>query len=301
MIALEQAFADSRVPFLRSAPLAGFSTFRIGGIADYILLPEDAKTLIRAARLCRQNDLPLAVAGNGSNLLFADSGFRGAVLVTKKINRVLPEPDGFFAGCGALLPGLSRRAAERGLSGLEFACAIPGTVGGAVCMNAGAHGGEMAQIVTRTEYYDLKTDTCGDFSGKKHRFGYRTSIFAGQPEKIILGAHLVLQKGEHEAILHRMEENAAFRRTTPPIGEPSAGSAFKRPKTGSAAELIDRCGLKGLSVGGAMISKKHAGFIVNFDHATAKDVANLIEQVQTVVLQKTGILLEPEIRIVGKI
>lgn len=301
MTVWEEALAREKIPFRADCPLAGFSTFRIGGPADLAVFPRSVGELIGAFRVCRAAGLPLFVAGNGSNLLFADAGVRGAVVFTKSVNRVSELPDGFFAACGAMLPALSRSAALRGLSGLEFAAGIPGTVGGAVCMNAGAHGEEMANVVFETAYYDVATDTRGSVSGGGHAFGYRTSVFAGEPEKIILGARICLQKDDPEKIQRKMRENLALRREKQPLGEPSAGSAFKRPANGSAAELIDRLGLKGLSVGGAAVSEKHAGFIVNWGNATAKDVSKLMDSVRKIVFEKTGILLESEIRVIGEI
>ncbi len=297
----ERELARANIPFRKACPLAGFSTFRIGGSADLAIFPQTAEELICAVRICRAGGIPLFVVGNGSNLLFADAGVRGAVLFTKKINRIADEADGFFADCGALLPALSRRAAARGLSGLEFACGIPGTVGGAVCMNAGAHGGEMAQIVAETEYYNAQTDTRGSFSGGGHQFGYRTSRYLSEPEKIVLRARIRLQAGDRDEIRQRMVQNLTLRREKQPLGEPSAGSAFKRPEGNTAAALIDRCGLKGFSVGGAAVSEKHAGFLVNRGNATAKDVVELIDRIRKIVLEATGILLEPEIRVLGEI
>jgi len=298
---LERTLTERKIPFRKKCPLASFSTFRIGGSADLAIFPQTAEQLTLTARICRAEGLPLFVVGNGSNLLFSDFGLPGAVIFTKGLNRIADEPDGFSVDCGAMLPALSRCAAARGLSGLEFAAGIPGTIGGAICMNAGAHGGEIAQVVAETAYYDFQTDSCGQFSGFEHVFGYRTSVYSTDSWKIVLGARIRLQKGNCDEIKRTIAENLALRRAKQPLGEPSAGSAFKRPANGSAAELIDRFGLKGFSVGGAAVSEKHAGFIVNKGNATAKDVVSLIEQIQKIILEKTGILLEPEIRILGEI
>ena len=301
MTFLEKTLTNAKIPFCKACPLAGFSTFRIGGIADLAVFPQTVEELICAVRACKRTEIPIFIVGNGSNLLFSDNGVRGAVLFTKKINRVIEEPDGFSADCGAMLPVLSRRAAARGLSGLEFACGIPGTVGGAVCMNAGAHGGEMAQVIAETEYYNAETDTRAKCSGNEHNFGYRTSRYLSEPEKIVLRAHIRLRAGDCDEIQKKTAENLTLRREKQPVGEPSAGSAFKRPKGFFAAELIDRCGLKGLSLGGAAVSEKHAGFIVNRGGATAKDVLKLMDLIRKIVFEKTGILLESEIRVLGEI
>lgn len=301
MTTLEEAFSRAGIPFLEHCRLSDFSTFRIGGIADLAAFPQTAEALIRTIELCKSQNIPVTVLGNGSNVLFSDDGLRGAVIFTGKIDQIVPEPDGFYAGCGVLLPALSKKAATCGFSGLEFAAGIPGTVGGAVCMNAGAHGGELSGVVTKTDFYDMETGCRGEFSGREHRFGYRTGIYAVQPSKIVLGAHFALAKEDPEKIRARMAELLALRRASQPVGKPSAGSIFKRPPGTSAAELIDRCGLKGLSVGDAAVSEKHAGFIINRGQATAKEVLALIRMVQETVLQKTGIFLEPEIRILGEI
>lgn len=301
MTFLENALTGAGILFEKNRPLAPLSTFRIGGVSDLAVFPKTAEELVFAVRVCRAEGIPIFLVGGGSNLLFSDQGLRGAVIVTKGINRVADEPDGFFAACGAMLPALARRAAARGLAGLEFAAGIPGTLGGAVVMNAGAHGGETAQVVVSTDFYDAGSDTCGQFSGGEHAFGYRTSIFAGQPEKIILGARIRLKRDDPEAIQARIAEFLALRREKQPLGEPSAGSAFKRPANKFAAALIEQCGLKGFSIGGAAVSEKHAGFIVNKGDATAKNVVDLMDLISETVLEKTGILLEPEIRIFGEI
>ncbi len=301
MTVLEKALTEAGVPFRKNCPLAPYSTFRIGGNADLAAFPKTAEELVFAARACRAENLSVFVVGGGSNLLFSDAGLRGTVIFTKGLNRVTDLPDGFSVGCGVLLPALSRRAAARGLAGLEFAAGIPGTVGGAVFMNAGAHGEEMAQVVVKTEYYDWETDTRGAFFADEHAFGYRTSVYAGSPQKIILGTCVKLEKGDRNAINRKIAENLALRRKKQPLGEPSAGSAFKRPANAFAAALIDACGLKGLSVGGAAVSEKHAGFIVNKGNATAKNVVDLMDLIRKTVLEKTGILLEPEIRFFGEI
>ena len=301
MTLLEMLLDVDKIPFQKNCPLAPFSTFRIGGNADFAVFPETMEQLLVALRLFRKCNVSYHLVGNGSNLLFPDEGLRGAVLFTRAVRRVKDTLEGMIAECGAMLPAIARRAAERGLSGLEFAAGIPGTVGGAICMNAGAHGKEMAQVVVKTDFYDAENDTCGQLSGSEHAFGYRTSVFERQPQKIVLRTQFCLRPGDPNAIRQTMAKNLALRQKTQPLAEPSAGSAFKRPQTGFAAELIDRCGLKGLSVGGAAVSEKHAGFIVNRQHATAKDVLDLMETIREAVLAQTGILLEPEIRVFGKI
>ena len=276
-------------------PLCRHCTFRIGGNADVALFPATVEELIRALDLCAGREIHAAVIGGGSNVLFADEGFRGAVIFTGQIRGLTPEPDGFYALCGTPLPLLSAAARERGLSGAEFACGIPGTVGGAVRMNAGAHGGEMSAILSESDYYDVANRRRAKLRGEEHRFGYRTSIYADHPEWILLGARIRLRPSDRGTVDAIMRENRKKRRESQPLEFPSAGSAFKRPQGTSAALLIDRCGLKGRRVGGAEVSEKHAGFIINRGGATAADVLKLEEMIRETVLRETGVILEPEI------
>lgn len=279
----------------RGEPLNRHCTFRIGGSADVALFPATPDQLIRALDLCAEREIRTAVIGGGSNVLFADDGFRGAVIFTGQIRGLTPEPDGFYALCGTPLPLLSAAARERGLSGAEFACGIPGTVGGAVRMNAGAHGGEMSAILSESDYYDTANHRRVKLCGEEHRFGYRTSAYADHPERVLLGARIKLRPSDRETVDAIMRENRKKRRESQPLDFPSAGSVFKRPPGTSAALLIDRCGLKGCRVGGAEVSEKHAGFIVNRGGATAADVLKLEELIRETVLRETGVSLEPEI------
>ena len=280
-------------------PLSRHCTFRIGGEADLAVYPKSANEAVESVRLCRMSGVRTVIVGNGSNVLFADEGFRGAVIFTVRLRGITDEPDGFYVLCGTSLAGLSTAARDRSLSGVAFACGIPGTLGGAICMNAGAHGGEMAGIVTETLCYDAERDCLLTLHGDEHRFGYRTSVYAEHPEWVMLEAHIRLTAGDRDAIDAEMRANLARRRETQPLEYPSAGSAFKRPKGYFAAKLIEDCGLKGYREGGAEISPKHAGFIVNRGGATAKDVLSVLDHVRKTVLRETGIALEPEIRVIG--
>ena len=294
---LRTTLERSGIPMETDCPLSRHSTFRIGGNADLAIFPKNAQELIEAIRLCREAETRTAVIGNGSNVLFADEGFRGAVVFTRRMQDFSNEPNGFFASCGTSLAALANAAKRRELTGLEFAWGIPASVGGAACMNAGAHGGEMSQIVTKTECYDPERDTCLTICGNEHDFGYRTSIYEKTPQLILLSARVVLQKGDRDEIDAKMKSVLAKRRATQPLDLPSAGSAFKRPKGYIAAKLIEDCGLKGCRIGGAEVSRKHAGFIVNRGDATARDVLALTKQIQETVFRKTGVMLEPEFRV----
>ncbi len=279
-------------------PLKNHTSFRIGGPADIMLLPKTAEELEAAYKAVLAMGAPHFVMGNGSNLLFADAGFRGIIIKTSGMNDISFAGDKLIrAGSGALLSQTAVFARRNSLTGMEFAHGIPGSLGGAVMMNAGAYGGEMKDIVRRTVYLDSAGER-REAVGEEHEFSYRHSRFkAGE---IVLYSELALQPGDESAIQDKMNELAARRRNSQPLDMPSAGSAFKRPADGFAAALIDEAGLKGLSVGGAQVSPKHAGFIVNTGGATCADVLALIDKVNTAVLAASGIELEPEIRIVGE-
>ena len=298
MESLRTVLENNGVATESDCPLSRHSTFRIGGNADLAVFPKTPEEMIAAVRLCRASGVRTVIVGNGSNVLFADDGFRGAVIFTVRIRGLSEEPNGFRALCGTSLAVLSAAAVNRALSGVEFACGIPGSVGGSVCMNAGAHGGEMAGIVTETVCYDAESDERMTLRGTDHRFGYRTSVFAERPDLILLETHVRLTAGDREEIRKEMRTNLARRRATQPLGYPSAGSAFKRPNRQFAAKLIEDCGLKGYREGGAEVSQKHAGFIVNRGGATARDVLSVMDHVREVVFRETGISLDPEIRVI---
>ena len=277
-------------------PLSKHSSFRIGGNADLAVFPTDEEQLIRSVMLCRERKTPYCVIGNASNVLFPDDGIRGAVIFTGRMRGLTPLPDGFCADCGVPLAALANAAMEASLTGCEFAQGIPGTVGGAVVMNAGAYGGEMAQIVRETAFFDCRTGARRTVSGEAHRFGYRRSVFSDDPDRVILSVRMTLAPGIREEISERMRTFAACRREKQPLSCPSAGSVFRRPEGHFAGKLIEDCGLKGRSVGGAEVSTVHAGFIVNRGGATARDVRELIAIIRRTVEENTGVRLECEIR-----
>ncbi|MEG6584596.1 UDP-N-acetylmuramate dehydrogenase [Dendrosporobacter sp. 1207_IL3150] len=280
-------------------PLANHTTFRIGGPADYFVLPASVEEVTSVAKLAKDYDIPVTILGNGSNVLVLDNGIRGLVLkFSKEMSRIRHEGNHIFAGAGALLRDVSRYAADLGLSGMEFAIGIPGSIGGAVFMNAGAYEGEMSHIVQSV------TAVCADgsvirFNKEEIEFSYRHSVFH-ENHCTICEVELAFKNGEQTLIRNKMGDFTTKRETKQPIEMPSAGSTFKRPPGHFAGTLIEQTGLKGLSIGGAQVSPKHAGFIINAGGATAKDVLDLIKEVQQRVYEKHGVMLHPEVRTLGE-
>lgn len=284
------------------APLALHTTFRIGGPADRLITVETAAQLEGLLPVLAGEGIPVLLLGRGSNLLVGDRGFRGAALCLEgQFRQVSLLPDGWTlrAGAGASLASVCAFAREKALTGLEFAWGIPGSVGGAVYMNAGAYGGEIKDVAVRAEHYDRRLGP-GAYTGSELAFAYRRSRYTGS-DKMITFAEFRLAPGDSEEIAGKMEELMARRKEKQPYDMPSAGSVFKRPAVGYAAALIDQCGLKGRSVGGAQVSEKHGGFIVNTGGATCRDVLALMELIQETVRRETGVELEPEIRVTGEL
>ena len=277
-------------------PLKNHSSFRIGGPADVMFLPKTPEELAGLYKHLLQEEVRHFVMGNGSNLLFADEGYRGAVIKTSGLNDVsLVGEHTLRAQCGALLSQTAVFARKNALAGMEFAHGIPGSVGGAVVMNAGAYGGEIKDVAVKTLYLDAAGEL-REAVDEEHDFSYRHSRF--QPGEIVLSCDFLLQPGDENEIQAKMSELAAKRKASQPLDLPSAGSTFKRPAGGYAAALIDQAGLKGLTVGGAQVSTKHAGFVVNIGGASCADVLALMEKIKEAVLAASGIELEPEVRIV---
>ena len=279
-------------------PLKRHTTFRIGGPARLFCLPQTEAQLVRTVELCRMLDIRFYLLGKGSNTLFCDEGYDGAVILAGAgLDRVEQMGEGVLcAGCGTPLAQLCKTAEQAGLSGLEFAYGIPGSVGGAIYMNAGAYGGEMKDVVcwvrclTREgEIVTLSADQLG--------LDYRTSRFEKEGG-VILAAGFALHSAPREEIRARMEDFLSRRTAKQPLDKPSAGSTFKRPQGAFAAALIEQCGLKGYRVGDAAVSEKHSGFVVNLGNATAADVLAVASDVARIVEEKTGIRLEKEIRVV---
>ena len=277
-------------------PMSKHTTFRIGGPAALMALPKTAGEAKAAVKTARELGIEPFFLGNGSNLLVADEGYPGFIIkLTWDFDGIREVNRGLEAGSAVLLSRLSNALVGRGLTGLEFAGGIPGSVGGAVTMNAGAYGGEMAQVLESVTFLDEAGEVC-TLPVSECGFGYRKSIFS-QRKCLILRARFRLEQGDGYAIKARMDELAAKRREKQPLEYPSAGSMFKRPPGHFAAALIDQCGLKGLAVGGAQVSEKHAGFVVNRGGATCADVLELVRRVKEEVLRHTGVELEMEVKV----
>ena len=292
---LRAAFPDLAVR--ENEPLARHCSFRIGGPAAVLLAPDSADGLAAVCRWLRDRGEAAFLLGNGTNMLFPDEGLDRIVVKTSPaVGNIVTDGTRVTAEAGATLSHTASEALAAGLTGLEFAHGIPGSVGGGVVMNAGAYGGELRYVVTETEYLD-DTMERRVLRGEEHDFSYRHSFFS-EHRGIILRTVFSLAPGDPAAIAARMRELADRRRNSQPLDMPSAGSTFKRPAGGYAAALIDEAGLKGCSVGGAQVSPKHAGFVVNTGGATCADVLRLMEHIQKTVLDRSGILLEPEVRII---
>ncbi len=280
-------------------PMKAHTSFRIGGPAELFLTPENAAQLAEAIQILRRHEIPVFILGNGSNLLVRDKGIRGAVVQLSGCMSAL-ETDGtaLYAEGGALLSAAAAKAAEAGLTGLEFASGIPGSIGGAVMMNAGAYGGEMKDVLESVDVLtqDLRRET---LPVEQLGLSYRHSSLAERGD-IVLGARFQLEQGDLQAIQVRMVELAEQRREKQPLQYPSAGSTFKRPEGYFAGKLIQDAGLKGKTIGGAQVSEKHAGFLINTGSATAGEMLELIAFCQRTVEEKFGVRLETEVRIVGE-
>lgn len=281
-------------------PMAKHTTFRVGGPCDLLLQPETEEELIAAVLRCRQEGTPYYIIGNGSNLLVKDAGIRGTVIeIGSDMANVAPiaeQPHCLRAQAGILLSKLARYAYQMELTGLEFASGIPGTLGGGVFMNAGAYGGELSQVIVETRYYDQTTNQVLTLTKEEQDFSYRHSVFQ-QNEGIILESTLQLQPGDKAEIKAKMDDFALRRKTKQPLEYPSAGSTFKRPEGYFAGKLIEDAGLKGYTVGGAQVSEKHCGFVINKGNATADDILRLMDDVKQEVLRQFGVELEEEVRI----
>ena len=282
---------------LRDEPMSAHTTFKVGGPADICFFPRSEEELLLAMDAAAREGAPCMVMGNGSNLLVRDGGIRGLVIILGA-DFANVEIDGREMNCqaGAALSKVANLAMEASLTGLEFASGIPGSLGGGVAMNAGAYGGQMSDVLIRARV--LREGKIEEYSLYRMEMGYRTTRPLREGS-IVLSAVLELREGDKEVIAQRMRDLNARRRDKQPLNLPSAGSTFKRPEGYFAGALIEQAGLKGLTVGGAQVSEKHAGFIVNMGGASATDVLRLVELVQARVLAASGVALEPEIRIVG--
>ena len=279
-------------------PMKNHTTFRVGGPAAFFVTPADERQLSDTLKLCTEEEMPYYVIGNGSNLLVSDEGYDGAIIAMgEPWNYSRAEGEHITAGAGILLSRLSKEALKLGLTGLEFAGGIPGTLGGAVVMNAGAYGSEMKAVLVSARVMTMDGQVL-NLSGEELELGYRTSCIP-KNRYIVLEATVGLKAGNPEEIRARMEELAERRKSKQPLEYPSAGSTFKRPEGYFAGKLIEDTGLRGFTVGGAQISEKHCGFVINKDHATASDVYGLCREVQRRVEEKFGVDMNMEVKTLG--
>lgn len=296
----EAAGADH---ILKDEPMSAHTTFRIGGPADYFVVPEDAASLGRGVALCRAEGVDYFITGNGSNLLVGDGGYRGVVFhICHTMDDVAYEEKGtellVEAGAGVMLSSLARQVSSKGYTGFEYATGIPGTLGGGVTMNAGAYGGEISDNLLWTELMD-ETGAVLRLERDRLKLSYRHSVMMEQ-SLVVLRAGFSFTKGDAMAITEKVAELSRSRKEKQPLEYPSAGSTFKRPEGYFAGKLIQDCGLKGFRVGDAMVSEKHSGFVINVGHATAADVMTLIRHVQQEVDRQFCVRIEPEVRMIGE-
>ena len=290
----------ARIPVKSDLPLCDYSTFRIGGHADLALFPTTVEQLCLQLAMLAQSGLRYTVIGNGSNVLFSDAGYRGVVVFTTEMKQYRFDRETLYAQSGASLARVCTDACKQGYEGFAFGCGIPGTVGGGVFMNAGAYGGQISDVLMTSECYDTANNRILTLDATEHDFDYRHSIFEDRPEYVILSSTFALKKGDAEQIMQKVHEQAASRREKQPLNYPSVGSTFKRPAGNFAGKLIEDAGLKGTRVGGAVVSCKHAGFVVNEGGATAADVLALVELIKARVYDRFGVMLECEFRYVGE-
>lgn len=278
---------------LKEEPLKKHTSFQIGGPADLMLIPECACEVAEISRILREEEIPYFFMGNGSNLLVSDKGYRGAVIKTTGLCEISTSGNSMTVSAGVMMSKAANLLLRNGLSGFEALSGIPGTVGGAVCMNAGAYGSEIKDVLTETTYLDgtqVKT-----INGQQHNFSYRHSFFSGKPH-CILSSKLTLEPGNPNEIKEKMEDYTQRRVSKQPLNLPSAGSTFKRPEGYFASKLIEDCGLKGTRIGGACVSEKHSGFLVNDRGATCEDMLRLIDFVKQEVYKQFGVELELEVK-----
>ena len=294
---LEEIVGKDKVKY--NEKMSKYTTMRVGGPCDCIVFPDEISKIKEVIDFCKNENITFFVIGNGSNLLVKDEGIHGVVIkLGHRFGKIELDGEYILAYAGATMPTLSQLAKKNSLKGLEFACGIPGTIGGGVKMNAGAYGSQISDILYEVTYMDEKEEI-KTIKNKDCSFGYRKSIFTINPNYVILSAKFKLERGNIDEIENKMKENSLARKAKQPLEYPNFGSVFKRPEGYFVGKLVDDAGLRGYKIGGAQVSTKHTGFIVNVDNATCKDVLDLIGYVQTTVYSKFNVKLTPEVIIIG--
>ena len=291
---LTEFLDENKIQYVKEKNASEFTTFKIGGKC-FAVYPENEDEFISVISFCEDNGVKYIVIGCGSNVLFSDEGYNGAVIMTQKLSKISVTDKIITAECGAQLAAVCKSAYKNGLAGLEFAYGIPGSVGGAVFMNAGAYSGEIKDVTVKVRVYSTREKRIMKFDNETCGFGYRTSAFQ-TGEYIILSAEFELTEADKVEIKARMDDFIGRRKSKQPLNYPSAGSAFKRYPGRYTGQMIEEAGLKGYTVGGAQVSEKHAGFIINKGGATADDVIKLIEHIKSVIKEREGIEIETEVR-----
>ncbi|SKA87065.1 UDP-N-acetylmuramate dehydrogenase [Clostridium sp. USBA 49] len=279
-------------------PMKNHTSFKVGGPADILVTPKNYEEVVKIIKFCNQKNLPYYIIGRGSNLLVKDGGFRGVIIKLTSLNKIQVLDEKIIAQGGADLSAVSDEALKHSLTGFEFACGIPGTVGGAVTMNAGAYNGEISQVIESALVVDKKGNLI-TLNKDELELGYRISAIQ-KYEYTVLEATFKLTKGEYNKIKERIDDLTLKRQEKQPLEYPSAGSTFKRPEGYFTGKLIEESNLKGYTIGGAQVSEKHAGFVINKNNATAEDIINLIKHIQNTIKTKYNVELQPEVRIIGE-
>jgi len=295
---IDELYHIKNLSIKENAPLKDYTTMQIGGPADLFLTPKSEKALIKLTKLIKNINKPYFVLGKGSNVIVGDKGYRGIIIYTGSFNKITFKNNNIIAQSGLTLKELANIAQKHSLAGMEFASGIPGSLGGAIYMNAGAYGGEMNDVIKKVSAYDQNGNK-KVMQKVELNLSYRDSIFQ-KKECIIFEALLELQKGNKDKISAKMNKLNRKRKNKQPLEYPSAGSSFKRPANYYTGPLIEKANMKGYQLGGAQVSEKHTGFIINKDNATAKDIVNLIQKIQKEVYEISGVMLKPEYKFLGE-
>lgn len=292
-------YSDGKIEYVRECPMSSLTTFKIGGPCAVAVFCSDARQIIYACECARAMGEGVKLLGRGSNVLCSDDGYDGVIIVTDGADKIRIEDDIIECECGVSLTACANEALESSLTGAEFMYGIPGSIGGAVYMNAGAYGGQMSDVVLRVECLDTSTGRLFVLMPEELEFSYRHTVFMSHPEYVVLSVVIRLKHGDRDAIHEQMRDYITRRRDKQPLEFPSAGSTFKRCEGHFTAQLIDEAGLKGLTVGGAQVSEKHAGFIINRGGASSADVLELIEKIKAVIYEKHALSIECEVEYIG--